>query len=630
MQACCKFSLCVWLWLLICQAGFAGSLTSPKGVSTQSLVINYTPDPDGSTSTGELTVTVTTATGGAANSDRNLEVILYLSSQFGKSIAYPVQITLSQGALSATAKIHYLQPYGYGQWVVDVLEDGQNIVRPKPIPSSLNNTPRKTWLEIVPAGVSQSSFQNGYELTSSPNVDGLTTSPALVGLPAASADWRTYLAYDAVAVPQSQLSIASPAQIQALNTYILAGGNLVVHSADDSARGELDRLMGSIKDASAADFRWEKLSPSQEDLSFKRSHGAGQMIVSEKPSPAVNEHLQASIQFPVSDFALCGDTDFRWFWRNLVQSVGTAPVWGFILFVTVFVILVGPVVLRLTTRMQHRTLLLFLVPALSLLATLLVLLYNVLREGFGTYGRIACVQFLDTNTGQGFIWSRQSYFSGAPPRDGLRFPLNTFLKPVEGETLSARYFYDPRDYVTGVIRCDGESQIFSNWLLPRNQQQVLVGQRSDQAKMPIQITRISQTSINVTNLTDQTIPLLFLRESIQVCYFAKNLQSGQSQQLMAETASVIDSMLKVKADYEPVEPTSIDLNSMRYYGYYYNNRNPTSDPMDNSIRKLTCSRLNDMGYWILLEQLPGVQLPFEPAVYSPEKHFHIMTGVSQW
>lgn len=611
-----------WLLLWIPHNTYAGILGSLKSGSTQALAIKYTPDPDATTSTGELTITVSTATGVAAASDRNLEVVLYISSQYGKATAYSVQLTLPQGALTANAKLHFLQPPGYGQWIVDVFEDGRSIVAPNSNnPSSMNSQSQQTWLEITPSIKTQTSFQVDYGLA------GVTVDRTL--LSTASEDWRAYLAFDAVAIPQSQLSIATSAQIQAWSTYVLAGGNLIVHSADSSAAADLDRLMGSSSQVQAPDYRWEAITSVHRNFGSKRSHGGGKLIAFEQAPNNVNEHVKSSVQFPVSEFAVNGESDFRWFWRNLVQSVGTAPVWGFIVFITLFVIVVGPVLLRLTTKMQHRTLLLFLVPTLSLLATLLILFYNVVREGFGTYGRIASVQYLDDHTGQGFVWSRQSYFSGAPPRDGLLFPAGAFLKPADGDLQShRRYNYDPRDSVSAVIQSNGESEIISGWLRPRSQQQVLVGQREDKAKLPISIQRVTETSVRVANQTDHPIPLLFLRESNEVAYIVEDLKPGESQEIAAESASKIDSLLRLKTNYEPQEPESIDLASFRYYGF--KNRAQTSDPINNVARKVVCSKLNDFGFWILLLQPPDIQLPFDKSVYASEKHFHIMTGVSKW
>jgi hypothetical protein len=618
-----KFLLIGWMWFLFVPIGFAGTIGTRKIGSNQPLAIKYSPDPDATTSTGQMTITVSTAMGAAAASDRNLEIVLYVGSYSGKAIAYPIQLTLPQGALTATAQLHYLQPNEHGLWVVDVFEDRRSIVaQPRTGPTGISNQQRKTWLEITPTGKSQTSMQIDFGLS------GITASTT--ALSTASEDWRAYLAFDAVAIPQSQLSIASDAQIQALSTYVLAGGNLLVHPAEEnSATLELDRLMGSNSDLQLPDSRWESMKKFG-DLGSKRSHGGGKLFALKKANSDINEQVRSSTPFPLSEFSLTGDTDFRWFWRNLVQSVGTAPVWGFIAFVTLFVIVVGPIVLRLTTVLRHRTLLLFLVPALSLIATLLVLFYNVAREGFGTHGRIASIQYLDEPTGQGFTWSRQSYFSGAPPRDGLKFPMGTLLKPVDGEALTnRRYYYDPRENVSATIRSDGESELISGWLLPRNQQQLLVGQRTDNAKLPIKITRISETVISVTNLTDQLIPLLFLRQSIDVAYFAKDLQPGQSLEIASESASRIDATHKTTIrEFEPIEPESIDVNNLRYYGYF--NRTQTSDPIDNAIRKFTCTRLDDFGFWILLQQSPDIPLPFDKSVYSNEKHCHIMTGVTQW
>ena len=177
------------------------------------------------------------------------------------------------------------------------------------------------------------------------------------------------------------------------------------------------------------------------------------------------------------------DSDSDWFWRNLIRTVGKPPVWTFCAIVTLFGALLGPGLLALTGRLRRRSLMIFLVPAISLVASLAIVAYGVLHEGFETHVRITSVQAIDGDAKLGFAWSRQNFFSGSPPRDGLKFSPHTYARPVYAEISDTNYWAerDPRKDRTCTVNIEPDQQRWSGWLRPGSNNSywsVIVSRRS--------------------------------------------------------------------------------------------------------------------------------------------------------
>lgn len=628
--------------LLKCSSlAWAGSLATPKTPQREALRVTYTPDPDASVSVDEVLVTVATLSGKPAEADREIEVVLYVSAYYGQSTAFAARVKLPQGSRSANSKIYINQPANYMQWAVDIREDGRSLVLPRAPASMANSQEKKNVLEIL-----ANPANTGNAITAVDSVSKVIADYST--LAKAPTDWRGYLAYDAVILEAGQLESAARQQLRAWCTYVLAGGCLIIQ-ASDSTPSTLQGLYQKLLEARSeqldaqppgeASSPWNTVFVQGLTIGARRQLGAGAITVYSDGSALskVNwlELAGGRNQERLSEVANSGSLDQEWFWRNLVQTVGKTPIWAFVGFIVLFVLMVGPVLLRITTRLQHRTLLLVLIPAVSLVATLAFLLYNVTREGFDTRGRVAAIQWIDTGSGAGFVWSRQSYFSGAPPREGLLFPSGTFLKPIVEEISTQGRWQDPRDKLAAYLSESDQTIQLSAWFVPRTQLQLLAGNRCDDASLPLKIEPVDGELIRITNTTAATLPVVVLKQSAQVVYMAESLAAGETRELRPESPSKIESSLRdINKQLQPKAPPEIDVNAQYGYsrrGYYaYYSSLATTDPLEVELRRFGLDRLSDYGFWIVSHQLPQSPLPLEPTAYAMERNFLITTGTTRW
>lgn len=297
---------------------------------------------------------------------------------------------------------------------------------------------------------------------------------------------------------------------------------------------------------------------------LEREFGQGRVIICNRSLDELDDSEIGAVIVPQNDtVAACALTarshDGNWFWRNLIIEVGKPPVWAFCVIVALFGALLGPGLLTFTGRIQRRSLMIFLVPTVSLLATLAIILYGVLHEGFETYVRIHSVTAYDGPAQVAFGWSRQNYFSGLPPREGLQFSADTYARTVlPDDATNYRGSPDPRVGIEGMVSF-GEKQTWNDWLKPRQHQQLLIGHKVDPRSIPISTQRNAAGKLVVKNLTAQTLPLVVLRGDKDDYYLEANLGPNESREPEVqdlESVSVVVSRIGV--DYKPKIPPELE------------------------------------------------------------------------
>ncbi len=98
-----------------------------------------------------------------------------------------------------------------------------------------------------------------------------------------------------------------------------------------------------------------------------------------------------------------------------VPGTGRVPVGGFVAIAVLFALLVGPVNLWWCARRGRRHLLLVTTPLLSLVASVLLLVYGLIADGLHTRRLAVQVLALDAQSGRAAAWTGLSLFAGLAP-----------------------------------------------------------------------------------------------------------------------------------------------------------------------------------------------------------------------
>jgi hypothetical protein len=169
---------------------------------------------------------------------------------------------------------------------------------------------------------------------------------------------------------------------------------------------------------------------------------------------------------------LIGDRRFsQW----MIPGVAQPPVYTFIGLLTAFVILVGPIAYRRTTRYGRGYLMFAIAPVLAMVTTLAMFGYGIVADGFGTIARVRQLTWIDGASGDAAQRVRSTYFAGVRPGDGLTFPAEA---EVIGYPESSGVSWEESDKSTpaivGKVWISDQRQVFDSSFLPSRQQRQFV------------------------------------------------------------------------------------------------------------------------------------------------------------
>lgn len=170
---------------------------------------------------------------------------------------------------------------------------------------------------------------------------------------------------------------------------------------------------------------------------------------------------------------MLGDNRFsQW----MVPGVSQPPVYTFIGLLSAFVVLVGPIAYRKTTRNGRGYLMFAIAPLLAIITTLSMFAYGIIADGFGTIVRIRQLTFVDGASGDASERSRVTYFAGIRPGGGIDFGRDwkVYPYPDSDPRESWEAFVDDRPASAGSITIDQTRQNFSSAFLPSRQQRQFV------------------------------------------------------------------------------------------------------------------------------------------------------------
>ena len=246
-----------------------------------------------------------------------------------------------------------------------------------------------------------------------------------------------------------------------------------------------------------------------------REFGSGQLV------PDYASHLRMH-------FATTGDmtrSNYSSFWDWVIPGVGQPPVLLFQVLISLFVVAIGPLNYFMLRRKGRLHLLVVTVPLSAVVATGGLVGYAALAEGFDTRVRVRSFTYLDQARGEAACWSRQTYFAGVAPSDGLRFPADV-----------AVYRYSSGSRENDNLRLetvwDANQHLAAGWIQSRTMAQFMC-LRSRATTAALQIESQAGTPPHVTNQLGTHVTALLLSDNSGNIYAALNLANGDQAVLQA-------------------------------------------------------------------------------------------------
>lgn len=313
------------------------------------------------------------------------------------------------------------------------------------------------------------------------------------------------------------------------------------------------------------------------------------------------------------------------FWEFLIEGVGAAPVIPFLVLITGFVLAIGPANYLVLRKWNRLYLLLFTVPIGALIVTSGLLAYAFLGDGLSTRLRARSFTLLDHTSGEAISWSRQSYYAGLPPSDGIDFPSTAAVYPIV-------YAPDEEHNSTPLLRWTKDRQILARgYLRTRTLSQMLVC-NSTRADKTISVVA-SKTLLRVKNDMSSEIELLIAIDPVEkCCYLAESIPAGKDVELTPmdiESARVRTTELLSKNKLTIPKRVDFGQRRVRYWkaiDSVEGSVNAGTSILENSIDELQLREIPD-GYVFYAVTVSSPEfVPLGVDKSNEEDGFHVIKG----
>ncbi|WP_254513769.1 tripartite tricarboxylate transporter TctB family protein [Anatilimnocola floriformis] len=322
------------------------------------------------------------------------------------------------------------------------------------------------------------------------------------------------------------------------------------------------------------------------------------------------------------------------FWNFLIPGIGQAPVLSFLVFITLFVVIIGPVNYYVLQARRRLYMLLVTVPVGAFLVTLGLFVYAMFTDGLGVKSRVRSYTALDQRAGVAATTSRQAYYASMAPSRGLMFQDDTVVLPFLHEPT---FRNGQRSMHRAVSWSEHEQQLRSGYLSSRTLSQLLVT-KSAATTAALKIGVAKGDKLTVTNNLETKVDYLLVKDEDGTYFVGKNVKPGEAELTKIDPDAASTELGRRLNEFRPAFPdgydenlhdTNIDLFSFgsRYYNRWGNSQTSQAQSLleRNLVRFANLSRqpLEPKSYVALAATNPFVPMGTTTRQYGS---LHVIEG----
>jgi hypothetical protein len=307
------------------------------------------------------------------------------------------------------------------------------------------------------------------------------------------------------------------------------------------------------------------------------------------------------------------------FFTFLVPGVGAIPVMAFVLLITLFAILIGPVNYFVVWRRRQLYLLVLTIPAIAFVTSASLFGYAMIADGFGVQSRLRSFTVLDQHSRTAVSYNRISLYAGIVPSAGLKFSPETAVFPV---------WPDHGCLESGSVDFTETQHLARGWLRSRTPAQFeTISVRAERARLDVRPAGAGE--IEVANGLEWDIDLLVVKDEAGRMYAAHKLPAGGSLKAATAGAPDLQALTRYLANDELKAPPGAggtdynpwDRNTRRammsgmYYGQPETSVSFGSGTLESNLRVLNKpAQDHDTGglaprtYLAVIARNPGIEL----------------------
>lgn len=213
-----------------------------------------------------------------------------------------------------------------------------------------------------------------------------------------------------------------------------------------------------------------------------------------------------------------GNSDFLLF---LIPGIGGVPVIMFLVLITIFTVVIGPLNYFLLARRKQLHLLLVTIPGIAFVTSLLLFGYTIVAHGFSVKARCRSLTYVDQAAQSAVTFNRLSIYAGQAPSSGLQFSRETAVFPIWPEN---------EGFESGQVDWTHTQALTSGWLRSRTRTQFLtVGHRTERGR--VEVTSNAAGTLTVANGFEWGFEPFVVADDQARLYFSPSLPAGASSEL---------------------------------------------------------------------------------------------------
>lgn len=468
--------------------------------------------------------------------------------------------------------------------------------------------------------------------------------------------WTAYTGLDLLAIPRKVFADDLSAETrEAILTWVESGGWLIFYSVKDEA-GQLDQLIDWNSRRFAED-KWNDIRPvafrvrqvpqisdpsiseneeipdedrwKLEGFARERSLGFGQvMYLRDNPFPGSASHWAWLLETVKREprwaqrngfNARIGSDNFTSF---LIPGVGGVPVISFLVLITIFTVVIGPLNYGYFLRKKRLSMLLVTVPALALGSSVLLLSYSTLANGFSVKSRVRSLTILDQAQQKTLSIARVAYYAGMAPSSGLTFAPSTAVYPLRPAN---------QNFEGGTVNWSDTQAWENGWLRSRTRTQFLtVSQREQRGRLDVKPT---DGGLQVSNGLEWQLEQLFVTDESGKLWMASSVAPGATVEMQAADDDARSRWRATLSEngLDPITGGGSSSSYGRYSPYEYEgdypdyyNRSDQEQFMKSLLSSSQAIHGHMRSYCAILGADPDLDLGYDRA--RPRESLHLLAG----
>ena len=594
-----------------------------------------------------------------------------------------------------TLLIPLVSSYGHG-WLTFADETGdlESLRHSLSLPEADLTNSRPSLLVVSNRPIDCSAFESSASTTFGSS-RSLTSDNELVSPSRLPENWLAYTGVDMIAIERDSLESLSNEKRAALTQWVHAGGSLIVHVVGEKPKAltELDELLelhksvdargwvvmdqgldgNPLRDPSSA---FQDTQAPLEELTLEElvALPGGRMVEEPKWFPAdvkgqeqnwikqlslrrvgfgsivaleqtfeSGSTLDWTLLFNTlgaqnirsgSRLGVAGRSDNSEFLHFVIPGIQSIPPIAFLIFISVFTFIIGPLNYFFLAKRRHLNLLVVTIPVLALATSVLLFGYSAVAHGFGIKSRLRSVTILDQGNQTAVSITRMALYAGSAPSEGLRFSTSTAVIPIYPSGSTFEY---------GSVDWTKEQALETGWLRSRTRTQFLTTSvRPERGRLTINSTA---NSGEIKNGLEWDVEGLLVVDAKGELFYGENIAAGSAGTLAPLSIEHCKQFTKLLIRSTPAEPTNLENQHdarmfddfgrrRRYYSEQVSFHVSTSgvERRINGLRNLIAIRsqsedvkhkLPDRTYYGFVKQTPGIELGVDDVDIVDEWHLVI-------